>query len=145
MCGPIGTPPPRPDCFHPRDFTKIFPRVSSAAKISRQQQFYNKLLCLPLSCRLPIQMTTTTSPMLAEERRKEEETLKAVLDKQSAAPSWWPAAQGIMSESHYARIRKAEKFLLREERRVTAGCACGTRTASKHDADQSSGQNPTLG
>ncbi|CAM9544232.1 unnamed protein product, partial [Laminaria digitata] len=66
------------------------------------------------------EMVTTTSPMLVEEREKEEEALKAVLDKQSAAPSWWPAAQGIMGESHYARIRKAEKFIIREERRVVA-------------------------
>lgn len=88
-------------------------------------------------------MVTTVSPLLAEERQKEEEALRAVLDKQSASPSWWPAAQGTMSESHYARIRKAEKFLVREERRVKAGPACGTRSPPRHDADQSSGQNPT--
>lgn len=84
-------------------------------------------------------MVTTTSPMLMEERKKEEEALEAVLDKQSAAPSWWPAAQGMMSELHYARIRKAEKFLVREERRALAGSAsCGS--SPKRDVDQPSNQ-----
>lgn len=84
-------------------------------------------------------MVTTTSPMLVEEREKEEEALKAVLDKQSAAPSWWPAAQGIMGESHYARIRKAEKFIIREERRVVAESASGSTSSPQHEVDQPSG------
>lgn len=104
----------------------------------------NALLCLPISYRLSPklnQMVTTTSPMLMVERHKEEEALEAIVDKQSAAPSWWPAAQGMMSASHYARIRQAEKVLVREERLVIAGSACGI--SPKHDVGQPSGQHPT--
>lgn len=60
--------------------------------------------------------------MLLEEREKEEAALKCVVDKQGSAPSWWPTSRGAMGgESHYERIRRAEKVLAREESQVVQG------------------------
>lgn len=64
-------------------------------------------------------MATTVSPMLLEEREKEEAALKAVVDKQASAPSWWPTTLGAMGgDAHYQRIRRAEKVIAREEAQV---------------------------
>lgn len=58
--------------------------------------------------------------MLLEERQKEEAALKAIAHKQASAPSWWPTSRGGMGgESHYERIRRAEKILARNETEVT--------------------------
>lgn len=79
------------------------------------------------SAHLPSHQTVTTvSPALLEERKKEEADLKVVVDKQAAAPSWWPAAKGAMSDEHYGRVRRGEKILLREERQVDAASTHGT-------------------
>lgn len=68
------------------------------------------------------QMVTTVSRMLLEEREKEEAALEAIVDKQASAPSWWPASRGAMGgESHFQRIRRAEKILAREELQVVEG------------------------
>lgn len=68
------------------------------------------------------QMVTTVSRMLLEEREKEEAALKAIIDKQASAPSWWPTSRGGMGGgSHYERIRRAEKILAREELQVVEG------------------------
>lgn len=68
------------------------------------------------------QMVTTVSRMLLEEREKEEAALNAIVDKRASAPSWWPASRGAMGgESHYERIRRAEKILAREESQVVEG------------------------
>ncbi|CAM9468709.1 unnamed protein product, partial [Ectocarpus sp. 13 AM-2016] len=62
------------------------------------------------------ELATTVSPMLMEEREKEEAALKAVVDKQASAPSWWPTALGALGgDAHYQRIRRAEKVIVREE------------------------------
>lgn len=74
--------------------------------------------------------------MLLEAREKEEVALQAVLDKQAAAPSWWPATQGAMSEAHYRRIRRAEKVLIREARNVAAGSARGNLQQLDIDAPE---------
>lgn len=67
-------------------------------------------------------MVTTVSRMLLEEREREEAALKAVLDKRASAPSWWPTSRGATGgESHYERIRRAEKVLAREELQVVEG------------------------
>ncbi|CAM9824083.1 unnamed protein product, partial [Ectocarpus sp. 4 AP-2014] len=65
------------------------------------------------------EMATTVSPMLLEERGKEEAAMKAVVDKQASAPSWWPTALGALGgDAHYQRIRRAEKVIAREEARA---------------------------
>ncbi|CAM9395725.1 unnamed protein product, partial [Ectocarpus sp. 6 AP-2014] len=65
------------------------------------------------------EMATTVSPMLLEEREKEEAALKAVVDKQASAPSWWPTTLGALGgDAHYQRIRRAEKVIAREEGQV---------------------------
>lgn len=67
-------------------------------------------------------MVTTVSRVLLEKREKEEAALKAVVDQQASAPSWWPTCRGAMGgESHYERIRRAEKVLAREESQVFEG------------------------
>lgn len=66
------------------------------------------------------QIVETISPMLLRQREEEEAALKSILDRQASVPSWWPAAQGSMTEDHYRRIRRAEKVLLREWRAITA-------------------------
>lgn len=64
-------------------------------------------------------MVTTVSRMLLEEREKEEAALKAIVDKQASAPSWWPTSRGESGgEAHYERIRRAEKVIAREETKV---------------------------
>lgn len=76
----------------------------------------------------PREKKMTVCALLLKEREKEEAFLKAILDKQAAAPSWWPAAGGAMTEEHYGRIRRAEKTLLREERNIRARRAVHTST-----------------
>lgn len=66
------------------------------------------------------QIVDTVSPMLLKQREEEEASLKSILDRQASVPSWWPAAQGSMTEDHYHRIRGAEKMLLREWRAIMA-------------------------
>ncbi|CAM9353875.1 unnamed protein product, partial [Sphacelaria rigidula] len=66
------------------------------------------------------EIVDTVSPMLLKQREEEEASLKSILDRQASVPSWWPAAQGSMTEDHYHRIRGAEKMLLREWRAIMA-------------------------
>lgn len=79
----------------------------------------NPITLLSFGC-LHHQMVTTISPMLLEKREQEETALEEILGKQASAPSWWPATQGAMNEEHFARIRRAEKKILQEERRGVA-------------------------
>lgn len=80
----------------------------------------------------------TVSALLLKEREKEEASLKAILDKQAAAPSWWPGAGGAMTKEHYGRIRRAEKTLLREECNIRARRAVHTITQSPNESVPSS-------
>lgn len=78
------------------------------------------------------QMIDTVSPTLHKQREAEEVHLKTIIDRQTLVPSWWPAAQGVMSGRHYLRLRRAEKILLREMRQATARRLNGGAPQSAH-------------